>query len=386
MEPVTLPAPSHHPVSTRALFGVSMTLFTVGLLMGSWGPMIPIYASRTGESRASMGILLGVASGTGFVMVLIGGFLVARFEVRRVMQLGAAVIATGLVGLAFMDTKPQLIIAAALAGAGVALTNLSGNQATSRSGHPSALTHNSIANTIYAFGAVSAPLLIALGAPGPALLVGGAIIALVGAVFLNPLAWKVPHERTTTKRRSGSTMFLVWLFLIGIGGYVALEASIAGWLPTAVIDAGGSSTMGAWASTIFYVAMALGRLSLSLSGTRLRPSKVAVFSTLCVLVVLLASSPFQPYLGLTLAGLFMAPIFSSSAVWLARLTPGDPHPTTWLLLAAQAGGTVVPPLVGYAVQDTSIAFSLILAPIAATSLIAYSVVAVVRRKQIAAVA
>ena len=361
-----------------------MALFTVGLLMGSWGPMIPVYAQRTGETKASIGILLGVASGTGFVMVLLGGYLVARIEIRRVMQLGTSVIAVGLVGLALLDTKPLLVIAAALAGAGVALTNLSGNQATSRSGHPSAMTHNSIANTVYAFGAVSAPLLIALGVPGPALLIAAAVIAVTGGVLLNQLAWKVPHERQTTGRRDSSTMFLVWMFLIGIAGYVALEASIAGWLPTAVIDSGGSATLGAWASTIFYVAMAFGRLLLSFSGTRLRPSKIVVIAMLLVVVVLLASGPFKPYFGITLVGFLMAPIFSSAAVWLARLTPGDPSATTWMLLAAQAGGTVFPPLVGYALQDTSVPFTLLLTPIAATSLVAYSIVAVVRRRQIAA--
>lgn len=360
-----------------------MTLFTVGLLMGSWGPMIPVYAQRTGESKASMGILLGVASGTGFAMVLLGGYLIARIEIRRVEQLGALTIALGLVGLAFMQTKPLLIAAAALAGAGVAVTNLAGNQATSRSGHPAAMTHNSIANTVYAFGAVTAPLLIALGISGQLLLVVAAVVAIVGGILLNELAWMVPRAPHATGKRDSTTMFLVWMFLIGIAGYVALEASIAGWLPTAVIDAGGSATMGAWASTIFYVAMAIGRLLLSLSGTRFRPSKIVITAYALVLLVLLASGPFQPYFGITIIGFLMAPIFSSAAVWLARLTPGDPSPTTWMLLAAQAGGTVCPPLVGYALQDTSVAFSLILAPIAATSLIAYSVIAAVRRRQLA---
>jgi fucose permease len=140
--------------------------------------------------------------------------------------------------------------------------------------------------------------------------------------------------------------------------------------------------MGAWAATIFYGAMTIGRLTVSLMGNRLRPSYLTVFAMALVLAVLLVSTPFKPYIGITIVGFMMAPIFPGSAVWLARLTPGDPAPTTWLLLAAQAGGTIVPPLVGYALQDTTLPFSLLLAPIALVSLVAYSVVASVRRRTI----
>jgi FHS family Na+ dependent glucose MFS transporter 1 len=372
----------HHPVHRQALTGVCAAFFTVGLLMGSWGPMIPIYAARTGESKASVGILLGVASGAGFLMVLAGGFLVSRFEIRRILQAGTLVVAVGMVGLATFGTKPLLVIAATLAGGGAALVNLCGNQALSRSGHPSAMTHNSVVNTVYAFGAVAAPLLIALGLSGTVLLTGAAVVALVGGVLLNSLAWIIPRVVGSRHKRDSSTVFIVAMFLVGIGGYVALEASIAGWLPTAVTRAGGSATMGAWAATIFYGAMTIGRLTVSLMGNRLRPSYLTVFAMALVLAVLLVSTPFKPYIGITIVGFMMAPIFPGSAVWLARLTPGDPAPTTWLLLAAQAGGTIVPPLVGYALQDTTLPFSLLLAPIALVSLVAYSVVASVRRRTI----
>jgi fucose permease len=376
----------HHPVRKTALLGVSSAFFTVGLLMGSWGPMIPIYATRTGETKASIGILLGVASGAGFLMVLAGGWLVARIEIRRVLQMGTVVIAIGMLGLAFLGTKPLLVVAAALAGGGVALVNLSGNQALARSGHPSAMTHNSIANTVYAFGAVAAPLLIALGVAGAVLLSGAACVAIVGGVLLNSLAWVVPRVVGSRHKRDSSTLILVWMFLIGIGGYVALEASIAGWLPTAVSRSGGSATLGAWAATIFYGAMTLGRLLVSITGTRLRPSVLTVVAMALVLFFLLASTPFKPYIGITIVGFMMAPVFPGAAVWLARLTPGDPAPTTWLLLAAQAGGTIVPPLIGYALQDTSIAFSLLLAPIALVSLVAFGTVALIRRRAISAMA
>ena len=369
-------------VTTQAVVGVSLAFFTVGFLMGSWGPMIPQYAARVHESRASVGILLGVASGAGFVMVLVGGYLVARLEIRHVVQIGSVVIAFGMAGLAFGTTKVLLVVAAALAGAGVALVNLSGNQALSRSGHPKTMTHSAIANTVYALGAVSAPLLIALGVSGRWLLVGAAGCAVIGGILVTSLAWVVPRVTATQQLRSGSTMFIVAMFLIGIGGYVALEASIAGWLPTAVTRAGGSATLGAWAATVFYGAMTIGRFAVAVLGTKLRPSILTVTATGLVVLVLVASAPFKPFIGITIVGLMMAPVFPGSAVWLARLTPGDPSPTTWLLLAAQAGGAIVPPIIGFALQDTGVAFSLLLAPIALVSFAAYAVVALMRKRAI----
>jgi MFS transporter, FHS family, Na+ dependent glucose transporter 1 len=372
----------HEPqaVSPRSVVGASTVLFTVGILTGSWGPMIPQYAVRTGTTVASVGILIGVASGTGFVVVLVGGALVARFEVRRVIQLATVIIALGLVGLALSSSLPLLATAAALAGGGTALANLSTNQSVSRSGHASAMTHTSVVNTIYSVGAVSFPLLIAVGVSGRTLLLSAAVIALIGGVLVNSLDWVVPRVSAVQQARSASTWTIVALFLIGLGSAVALETSIAGWLPTAVVRSGASETLGAWAATIFYLAMTVGRIITSIIGARARPTVLVVGGMALTLILLVVSAPFKPYIGITIVGFLLAPMFPGTAVWLARLTPGDPSPTTWMQLAAQTGGTFVPPIVGYMLQDTSVAFSLVLAPVALISLLAYSgVLLMVRR-------
>jgi MFS family permease len=49
------------------------------------------------------------------------------------------------------------------------------------------------------------------------------------------------------------------------------------------------------------------------------------------------------------AGLFIAPIFPTTIVWLARMRPGDSRATSWLYPAASVGGTFGPGAIGIVV-------------------------------------
>ena len=108
-----------------------------------------------------------------------------------------------------------------------------------------------------------------------------------------------------------------------------------------------SSQRAATITSEFWLALLTGRLLITMVPARVSEASIVLAASALGTVALLAASvsALAPF-AYVAAGLFIAPIFPTGIVWLARLRPADSRATAWLYPAASIGGTVGPGVVG----------------------------------------
>lgn len=168
-----------------------------------------------------------------------------------------------------------------------------------------------------------------------------------------------------------------WLIVISILVYNASELIIGGWMFSLVEEEGGSETSCALATTLFWAGLTVGRLVLGLLSERLpslhgpiRASTVVVFASSfsAGIALLLVIDPFQPtvFLWSFGSGFALAPIFPLIVSFTAALyfDPADgstTFPIGGIVVFADIGGLVFPPLVGLLAEEWTIRYGLLVA-------------------------
>lgn len=153
-------------------------------------------------------------------------------------------------------------------------------------------------------------------------------------------------------------MLAIFLFMTFI--YVGLEGSVNSFMPA--IFATGLHTandVAVLSSSVFWIAMVLGRLAIGWAARHLRYDQYLWISVSLALLVLLAftavrhqGAGFVLIFGL---GLAMAAIYSVLMVYANHTFPGMTRTITSLVTAlAGAGGAVFPALIGYAMDHLAI--------------------------------
>ena len=98
----------------RLLLLVSAIVFTDTVFFAAITPLLPSYAEDFALSKSAAGVLAATYPAGTFVGALPGGWLAARFGVRRTVLLGlAGMIAASLACEAFGDWLPYAVGAAA---------------------------------------------------------------------------------------------------------------------------------------------------------------------------------------------------------------------------------------------------------------------------------
>lgn len=92
--------PSFFPATRRA---VSLLFFLNGLMMGSWAPKIPLFASALGLSDSGLGIMLFVFGAGSLLLMPIAGFQIARFGSRQVVQVATILFVPTLLGISLVE-------------------------------------------------------------------------------------------------------------------------------------------------------------------------------------------------------------------------------------------------------------------------------------------
>jgi MFS transporter, FHS family, glucose/mannose:H+ symporter len=142
----------------------------------------------------------------------------------------------------------------------------------------------------------------------------------------------------------------VLIFVIAIVLYVGFENGVGGWMTSHLESVGVRSTQAAGATSGFWLALVTGRVLMFAMPARISEATIVLTGSAVATVALLLASigPIAPF-AYVVAGLFIAPIFPTTIVWLARLRPGDSRATSWLYPAASIGGTLGPGAIGLVV-------------------------------------
>jgi fucose permease len=273
------------------------------------------------------------------------------------MVVGAmAVASAGLVAVALASTWPFFLAAVFGVGLGFGVLVLGLNQLVAYSeGRRRAALLNGV-NGAYSAGAVAGPILVAAFAAGHF----SALYLAIAAVWLVliPAAMGISGRLPVSAELPGRPDALVGIFVCAFVLYVALENGVGGWMTSHLEGVGLHSGTAATVTSGFWLAIATGRLLMTLVPASVGEAPVVLAASGAATVAVAAASvgAIAP-VAYVAAGFAMAPIFPTGIVWLAKLRPGDSRATSWLYPAASVGGIVGPGAIGVVIAQAGVGWA-----------------------------
>lgn len=270
----------------------------------------------------------------------------------------AALAASGLFIFSVANGLVLLVIAALCIGAGAGPIDGSVNAhvALTQGVRSMGLLH-----AFWALGAALGPGLVGLalalmGSWRPAyVLMALLYLGLASAVWLGRAGWNVAAADHATPGRSRLPLHLV-LVLIALVLYGGLEVSAGQWSFSALVAGGLSPLPAGWSVSLYWAALAGGRVGLGLVGSRISPERLLDLS---VVLGIVGTSSFTalpapaaglvalPIIGLALSVFFPVLIFlTPRRVGVATATRAIGYQAA----AGTVGGAFLPGLVGVAIS------------------------------------
>ena len=339
----------HRVVLSRpAIAAIGATYLLMGLVVSSYGPLLEHLTHRFGVSLPIAGATISVHFAASLVGVLIAMRTMEKLPARLTVMIGTALVAVGCAVAAAVPSWLVFMAGIAIIGLGFGALVLALNQAVAYSEGPRRGALLNGLNSAYSAGEVISPVLVAMFATRhfSLLFLGAAAIAVVIVPFTSGITGRLPVA-VGVASRPGS---LVLIFVLAIVFYVGIENGVGGWMTSHLESVGLVSTQAATATSGFWLALFTGRVLMSIVPAKISEPAIVLGGSVVATAALACASigAIAPVAYVT-AGLFLAPIFPTTIVWLARLHPGDSRATSWLYPAASIGGTLGPGAIGLVV-------------------------------------
>jgi fucose permease len=327
------------------------------------GPIVPALVRRWALPDADVGALFSAQFLCSTAFSMASSSLVLRFDATRVLAAGFGLMAVG-VGALGLAQWPVALAPVAFYGCGLGLVLPTTNFLVVAVDPNRASAAVSLVNMSWSIGAVTWPILVALlGRPAdvvrPTVLLG-ALLAVLAVRLLtlaqpqtvvapNPTLSNSADRPWPTPLVSGRTvaLFAILMFL-----YAGTEAAIGGWMAEHVRRLDPSRAGWTLAPTLFYAALATGRL-LGPAMLRIGSETTVMIAGLslatCATLILIVSRSVP--LAFTVAaagGLGLAPVFPITLARMARIiTPSRPRLVGPLFSVTGMGSASLPWAVGY---------------------------------------
>ena len=345
---VTAPSVSARPPRRLAFAGLGIFLL-LGMLYPILGPALPGLSEQFGLSAKGASLLLSLNSAGAFAGVLLAGALSLRVPSPRRAALALGLLIAACLGLTLAPTFALALAASLGLGLGFGILDVTINVWVSTSyGERSASVLN-LLSASFGVGAVLAPLAVGLanGDFHLPLLGCASLAALLLLPVLTLRAAPAPPLEIRERAAGGRDRLLLLGFVALFLTYVGVEGGVGAWEVTHLRDVLSVSTADASRLTaLFWVSFTFGRLISAALALRLRPARMVVGTlVLAALSLALATVPAAAPLAYTLAGLFLAPVFTTGLVWLTRTLPGS-GATTLVFASAFLGPVLFSPVVG----------------------------------------
>ena len=313
---------------------------------------------------AGLGILVAAWTAAHFVSTAATGRLAGRLGTSRLASLSAFAAAIGLTLLASVASWPQAIVAALFIGLGTAGLDASINTHVALAGGVRSM---GVLHASWAIGAAIGPALVGAGealASWRAAYVAAALAFVAVAFVLNllqpaaiapaaiapgePHLADVPTPDATAHVVLGAAMFFF---------YVGLESAAGQWAYVDLTIARGlSGIIAGWGVSLFFVALAAGRVLLGIAGHRLSPHHeldtsvalaLAGAAGYWLLPPTIAALVALPLLGLGLS-VFIPVLIAFTPARVGAAT--TPSAVGVQFAAGTIGGGTFPPAIGFAMQ------------------------------------
>ena len=352
--------------STRAVTATAYASFAlVGWSMLLVPSLIRDIRADFGQTDAGFGVLYLAGSllfGTG---AFLSGALAGRLGRRAILPTAAVALGLGLATQGLAPAWPVMLVGAALLGGGAGALDAGVNSVImdlSVAGRGDALSR---LHLFYSVGALTAPLvlglLVAAGVDWriPMLVSGVAAAALAAPLRLVgsvPPRARAAAAATDTERPATtgivprSLRVPLAALAIAIACYVGSEAGVSSWLVAFLANE--PLTTATLALSLFWIGLALGRLTAGRLGKRVAPVRYAVASSFLGAVAI-AGAVIGPsgavQIGLfAVAGFGLGPVYPMIMAVAGSYYPHRAAAVSGLLTTAGVAGSVIyPPLMGF---------------------------------------
>ena len=332
-------------LSRVSVAAIGATFLLMGLVVASYGPLLEHLTRRFGVSLPVAGATISIHFGASLLGVLIAMRSMVRLPARATGTVALLVVSLGCTVVAVARVWPIFMVGVSVIGIGFGALVLGLNQLVAYSeGGRRAAVLNAL-NGAYSAGAVAGPILVAGFAEShfTVLFLGAAAVALALIPGSVSIVGRLPVPAGSQARPG----VLVAIFVLAFTLYVAIENGTGGWMTSHLEFTGLRSQNAATVTSGFWLALVTGRLLMTLVPTRVpEPAIVLTGAGLAAASLLAATVGGLAPIAYVVTGLFLAPIFPTGIVWLAKLRPGDARATSWLFPAASAGGTLGPGAIG----------------------------------------
>ncbi|MFO7949904.1 MAG: MFS transporter [Candidatus Fermentibacteraceae bacterium] len=303
-----------------------------------YGPAFPGLIERYGVGVDAVGLTVVLNFAGSFVATVASSVLLVRLGYRPVLIGAGATMTAGVLLVALAPTWTWLLIGAASAGLGFGLLNVGFNLLVARVFAPNAAPILNLMSAVFGVGAVLGPA--AVGAVGGSLRLPFVALALVvGASTI--VAFRVPEPEAAPPAEPAP---LPWLAAIGFvvlyALYVATESGVGSW-ETVHLEPSLGARSAAFMTSVFWIALTIGRLAAIPLSARIEPRTLVLLSTAAGLVALATAhvTSFAP-VAYAAAGLALAPVFPTTLAWIERVFPRRSERIVPLALAVANVGPV----------------------------------------------
>lgn len=325
--------------------------FMIGVIVASLGPTLPALAKNLGIGIASIGILFSTRSFGYLAGSLLGGYLYDRVNGHRVLALLlllstislASVPALG--GIVFLATV-FFVTGLAQGGMDVGANTLLVRVRQKNVG--------AYLNAMFFFAGVGSFLVpiylgqtdLAWGYRGIALV----LLPLALLIFFIPSPEIPPHTEKKAAPLSNPALFVAFALLAFI--YIGAEVSYGGWLFTYFASSGLGSESAAYTLTsVFWVAIMLGRLLAIPIAARFRPEKIIIAYLGSAVIsagslYFLSNYALAVWIGSLGMGLSMAALFPTTYTFIQQKIKLSGKLTGMAWAAGSLGAMILPWFIG----------------------------------------
>jgi fucose permease len=361
---------SKHATSRFLLLLVFVAFVSLGLPDAVQGVAWPVIRHDFGRSLGELSYLLMAGASGYFTSGAVGGVMMQRLGVGRVLGISTGLVTAGVITYALTPNLWVMIPAAFVIGIGSGAVDAGLNFYAA---DKFSVRTMSWLHAFFGVGAMLGPVIMsATLSAGTSWRWGYAIIASVTLIltvtfFANARRFDedIEHEGSTGQRPPLSAgtvvrMPLVWLQIAIFFVLTALEVIPSVWTTTILIErfdvAQGQA--GLWAG-VYWGTQSVGRFVLPVLAKNVAPSRViqiAPFGILAGSIMMLMDDSWIYRLGIMVIAFSNASIFPM----LMSLTPSRLgrdaaiHAIGWQVSAATVGGALIPSIAGFVAQSSGV--------------------------------
>lgn len=363
----------------RPVVAAFMGLFSYAVVMTVPQAAVNELGSEFGISNTALGRIFQLFI-LGFMASAIGGGRLSdKYGKPRMVAVGSIIMAAGMLGFAASRTYPLLLIAAIVGGIGGGLTEVVATAMVSDLfREPRRTIMQNWAQVTFSVGAFIQPIifaqLIGFGIgwrSGFMVAAAASILCTLTAAAAMPSFNKQPdHDNPTHAKwmaivRDPIVVGLCATILLYVGAELGLSSWVAAYLKQ---DIGTTPARAASSVAVFWVGIGLGRAVGAKVAERVSDGKLIAGSMLIAAVIqalVIISDSYYAVLGTTFAsGIFLGPVWPTIMSRAASVYPNQSGAITGIVAAAGCGGAaIVPPLIGFISDLTSLRAALVVCPI-----------------------